>query len=430
MLNYHSIEYILARRRVNNSKGSVCRHIAGISTEMRICGVICEFNPFHAGHAYMLGKAREATDADLVLCLMSGEFTQRGEPAICDKWTRARMALVSGADVVVELPVIFAAASAERFAHGAVRILENLGVDALAFGAENPELGKLRESARIMNMESGIFSRTLAESLRSGASYAAARRTAFCCAAPALSHIMAGANNVLAVEYLRAAYDTGSRMQIATIRRIGSPHDSSWDPGSYPSAAAVRAALESAPASKHARVLDEAGVPVSFEPVQWRSALFTIAASRLRITHPSELDSLSDIENGLGRRLVRASREASSWDELIDLASSRRYPPSRIRRLLLHAVLGITTSALVDADNDHLMYAHVLGVREDAMKAYGDLCSRAQIPVSPSPRSFTDSRVLSADLAASDLYGLMMHPVRAAGADFTASFQIVSVRAQ
>lgn len=386
---------------------------------MRSAGVICEYNPFHSSHAHHLQRTREETGADLIVCVMSGEFTQRGEPAICDKWTRARMALAGGADVVVELPFAFAVRSAEHFARGAVLLLDALNVDFLSFGAEATDLDRLRQIARVLSDEPADFRLALQQGLDKGLSYAHARREAAAAVAPWAGPLLNGPNNLLAIEYLRSINAAHSEMRPHAIARTGSGHDKPWQKGQHPSSSAVRSALLHSPLDAEA-ICRDAGVPETIEPAAWETPLFTLIAGKLRNMGPAALSDLPDMEHGLEWRIMRAAREATSIQELLNGIKTRRYPAARIRRLLLYALFDLTRERLrAMEENDMPLYAHVLAVRRERLREFGELCRNSSTRVAPSPKGLPHSEALSLDLRASDTYGLLMNPVRAAGADYT-----------
>lgn len=399
---------------------------------MRIAGIICEYNPLHFGHAYHLRETRTRTGADLIVCLMSGEFTQRGEPAICNKWTRARMAIHAGADVVLELPFLYAVRSAEHFAAGAVRILHSIGADVLSFGAECSDVQRLQYAAQLLEDESADFSAHLRSLLAQGQSYAAARRAAAGRAhGEWLEQLLSQPNNVLAIEYLRAIERFCCHLEPLAVERLGSGHDSVWANGAYPNSHAVREAIMQSPAADWASIFRAAGVPCGFEPTAWQHPLFTLLSAHLRRTDPGSLDLLPDMEHGLAYRLIGAGRHAVRFDELVQLSATRRYPPARIRRLLLYALLSVTRKLAMQADSGELpLYGHVLAVRKDALDRFGVMCKESSIPVAASPNRLPPGPLLRLDEDAADIYGLLCTPVRQAAADFTNALPVVAVPSQ
>lgn len=393
---------------------------------MQATGIICEYNPFHSGHARLLRLATEKTSADLVVCVMSGEFTQRGEPAICSKWKRTRMALLGGADVVVELPVIFAAASAERFAKGAVRLLSAMGVHRICFGAESADEAALLEAAALLNEESPKFRAILHDALDRGASYAAARRSAAEMLCPGMGKLLRGPNNLLGIEYIRAALADRLPVQFVPVRRDGSGHDGSWEPGQHPSASALRHALMSASPEECEEICRRGGIPCTVRPVLWKEPLYTLLAGKFRTADAAAFEDTADSEPGLSERLIECARGSTDFDEMIAMAASKRYPAARVRRVYLNGLLGIQKSLLKRAAKGDIgLYAHVLGVRRNALEAFAELCRASQIPVASSPKKLPANDLLKLDLAASDLYGLLMRPVRKAGTDYTARLLVL-----
>ncbi len=200
---------------------------------MKVCGVIAEYNPFHNGHAYHIEESKKKTGADAVVCVMSGNFVQRGVPALFDKWTRAEMALKNGVDLVVELPTYYATASAEFFAQGGIGLLDSMGVvDVLSFGAKTEDLDTLKRIANILYLEPEEYKDLLKAELKKGFSYPAARSTALKVFTKKefdskyITEILLDANNILAVEYLKALMYNNSLIQPQIILRKGEDYNS------------------------------------------------------------------------------------------------------------------------------------------------------------------------------------------------------------
>ena len=222
---------------------------------MKIAAIIAEYNPFHNGHRYLAQTVRERTGADFVVSVMSGCFVQRGAPALLDKYTRTRLALESGIDLVIELPVVYALGQADQFASGAVRVLDALGCDFLGFGCEDDDLGRLREAAALFDEEPDDYWDILSGALKEGVSYPAAREKAACASLrqrnpeifpsdEAVQTLLRGSNNILAISYLAAMHHIKSAMEPVPVLRIGSghretllpetPNPSSDDPSAVP----------------------------------------------------------------------------------------------------------------------------------------------------------------------------------------------------
>lgn len=301
---------------------------------MAVVGVVAEYNPFHRGHALHLERTRElaGADATLVVC-MSGNWVQRGDCAVADKWKRARWACENGADLVVEMPTVFALSSAETFAQSAVALLSAAGADVLSFGCEDPDPGKLQALADAL--DDPAFGVALRPFLAAGLAYPAAREKALAVLLGQEAAVLVrGPNNNLAVEYLRSLRPLG--LGVIPIKRQG-VHDGPLDQ-EYPSASALRDLLRS-------RELDraEAYLAQPWTGPMYDSARLELAIlCKLRQMTAEELAALPDGGDGLGQRLWKAGQEARDLDQLYDLAKTRRHTLSRIRRLTLWAGLGLT----------------------------------------------------------------------------------------
>lgn len=308
---------------------------------MKIVGVICEYNPFHLGHQKQFDRIREACGPEcIIVCLMSGNFVQRGMPAIFDKELRARCALQSGADLVLELPIPCALSSAEGFAAGGVKILKGF-CDMLCFGTETGTKESLLQTAAVLL--SGEFSSALKEQLSAGISFPAARQAALE-AMGADSSLLKNPNDILAVEYCKAILSQDSNLEILPIRRGGSYHAVAADKED-PSATAIRQLMESGQAWQRY-------VPESTHEVLCGAPIYTISAgeravlARLRSMTEAEFSQLPYGSEGLWRKLMHACRSASSLDEIRTAVKSKRYTMTRIDRMILCAYLGLTESDL------------------------------------------------------------------------------------
>lgn len=301
---------------------------------MQITGIICEYNPLHLGHKKQIDFLKK--QGHCVVCLMSGNYVQRGYPAIFDKMTRAEAALRCGADLVLELPIQYALSSAEGFAAGGVEILTKL-CDNICFGAETADTAALMETASLLL--SPAFSEKLRIHLDAGSSFPAARAAALAdCGMD--SDLLATPNNILAVEYCKAILTQNYELNPLVIHREGSYHDSVPD-AQNPSATALRALIErNEPWERY--VPDEA-VPL-FEKASIHSLKQAEKAIlyRLRTMTDAEFEALPYGSEGLWRKLMHGSRSCSDLDAIIAATKSKRYTRTRIDRMILCAFLGIT----------------------------------------------------------------------------------------
>lgn len=329
---------------------------------MKIVGIVAEYNPFHKGHAYQLQKVREIYGEDTaIVCVMSGDFVQRGEPAVFSKFARAEAAVRCGADLVIELPLHISIGSAERFADGAVQILGRLGVvDSLVFGSELDNRALLERTAEVLSAPA--FDETIKLHLQSGCSYPTAR-------SKALTELMDGLdvtmspNNNLGVEYIRAIRRHGFSMAPQPILRVGAMHDAVYD-GEMKSGSELRSRIFNGEDISD-YVPEEAFEIYSREnsmgkgPVSL-SDLETAILSRLRMLPFEVYAALPDASEGLENRLYNACRRGVSLEKIYDTVKSKRFTHARIRRMTMCAALGISGE---DYSKENL-YARVLALNE------------------------------------------------------------------
>lgn len=313
---------------------------------MDVIGVVCEYNPFHRGHEYHLMMSRRAADgADTpVVCVMSGDFVQRGEPAMFSKFARAEAACLCGADLVVELPLPWTLSSAEGFARGAVGLLAALGATRLSFGSETGETEPLETIAEAL-LDPGMTDEIKAELSRDASlSFASARQRALEKRLGELSEQIRFPNNILAVEYIKAIRTQQLDIRPMTVQRFGSGHDMSGDNGPK-SASELRALLaQGRDVSGH---IPERALRIYRRETESGRGPYTMAEfesallSRLRMLPPEAFGTLPDSADGMGKRLCAAVREEPTFNAILASAKSKRYALARIRRMCMCAALGV-----------------------------------------------------------------------------------------
>lgn len=303
-----------------------------------VTGIICEFNPFHSGHKYLIDTVRENTDS--VVCVMSGNFVQRGEFAVYDKFTRAKSALAGGADLVIELPCVYSLMSANGFAKYAVSILESTGiVDEIAFGAECDDIEQLKLTAdKIKKSEAEIKIK-----MKEGLSYPRARKEII------KSNILDKPNNILAVEYINSA-----AIPCRAVKRIGKGHDT--DDKTY-SASEIRKNL-------------------SLDEISSMSNCEIAILAKLRTMTAADFVQIEDVTEGLENRIIDAVRVSASLDEIYTKIKTKRYTHSRIRRIILRAYLGITKQYTFDVP-----YIRILGFNDRGRELLSEMKKEAVLPV-------------------------------------------------
>ncbi len=377
---------------------------------MKLMAVICEYNPFHNGHAYQLNEQKKALSCDGVICLMSGSFVQRGEPAICDKWARAEMALTCGCDLVLELPVVYSLQSAEGFARGAVSLLKKIGAEGyLAFGSECGDVTKLQKLASYA--ETDEYQTSLKNALLKGLSYPAACSLALASNPDLAVDLNQKPNDILGVEYVKAINETKVQLTPAVLRRIGD-YNSQEPVDNILSATGIRQKMMVGedvhtymPPKAHAvlqREIKEGKAPVTAD------ALTKLLQYSLLRADKAELCDICGISEGLENRVIDAAATLHSFNEIAQAAKTKRYPQTRLQRAMINILLGLTKkdAALSPA------YARVLGMNENGSAILKELREKTTIPViiKTADASFNNEnaeRMFALDCAATDLYSLL-----------------------
>lgn len=322
---------------------------------MEICAIICEFNPFHNGHKYLIEQAKKITRCDAVVCVMSGSFTQRGEICRTDKFLRARHAVLNGADAVLELPAPFAVAPAEIFARGAVKIVSAIpGVKYLAFGCESCEDGgDLESAAKILSSENEVFKRVLSEKLDGGESYIRSLSAAFA-ACGGREDLLSSPNNILGVEYAKAVLQSGANIKLAPVKRVGAGYNDTAL-SSFSSASGIRANADN-PEIKQS--MPECSY-TDFTASRDNTARFEqMAVDCLFTCDKDNLKRVYGCTEGLENRL-KSLAFGNSFNDIVEIAASKRYSKSRIRRILCGNLLGLYS------DNAENLSANILAVKKD-----------------------------------------------------------------
>ena len=354
---------------------------------MKIVGLITEYNPFHAGHLYHMQQARELTGADYCVVLMSGSFVQRGEPAIFDKYRRTKAALLAGADLVLEMPVAFSTASAHEFAAYGVALLSAIGVDAVVFGSECGQIEILKQAAYALNHESAEFQERLRKGLKAGLTYPQARAKALEME-DTWASVLTSPNNILGIEYLRAAEDLHSPMEFYTISRKGSGyHEDTLADANFPSASAIRGIIRNS-LSKDKDLLDilASHLPAVTHPaytgavpvfVDDFSELLNAAVLQLQATF-----SIADLSPELAARLAKPPYFPLSFEERIQALKTRQLTYTRVSRALLHLVLGMREEDISRwKDEGYALYARILGFRRQSSPLLSCLHKKSSIPL-------------------------------------------------
>ena len=381
---------------------------------MKIIGIVSEYNPFHNGHLHQIKTSLDALSADAVVAVMSGNFVQRGFPAIFDKWSRAEMAVRNGVNLVIELPTHYATSSAEGFAHGAVQLLNATGVVThLSFGSESESLDELDAIANILISPSETFQKALDENLSKGVSFPVARAKALAQAYPDLNeHLNLNQSNViLVVEYLKALKRLNSNIQPFLVKRVGSGYHDTHLETSFASATAIRKAY-----------FDHGNVD-SLKPFLPDETFLTLkkevrSATRiedfekiifylLRQMDLSSLSQIREVSEGLENKLKQGSLKYSDYHALVNHIKSKRYTMTRINRILVNVLLGINQET---PDFNSHGYFRILGFDAVGQKVIRQIKRQSELPVITNINKHTDllnsNPLLQLDIKATNLYDL------------------------
>lgn len=392
---------------------------------MNVVGIIAEYNPFHNGHQWHLNKAKALSESNYAITVMSGNFVQRGEPAIFDKWLRAEMAVRGGVDLVIELPVVFSVRSAQDFAAGGIRLLHALGlVSHVCFGAELADIHKLKTISK--SLDNPAIISEMKKNLQNGGTYATALTQAIrnYSQDDTSSAILRGPNNILAIEYLRAINQFAPTLIPLALPRQYAQHNDSEIVAAFASASAIRTEILEHCSMTHklasslpitsSKIIDVAlqsgRGPVTFQ------AFSKIVLSLLRMASPQTLQQIPYIAEGLENKLLRHALEATSIEELFTLLKSKRYPFTRLQRIIVHALLQTKKTDIISLDDTGPLYARILAFNQNGRQLLKKLTATAQLPIitkladhyrNPQQEVKTAfESMLATDIKAGDIYAL------------------------
>lgn len=377
---------------------------------MKICAVIAEYNPFHLGHLKQIDYVKTVLKAERVVVIMSGNFTQRGEVALLNKFERARHAVISGADAVIELPTVFATANAETFATGAINILHSLGViDGICFGVESGEKYEYLELASALLNESKEFKKALKEHLDKGVSLAKAKFLAVkdVYGDKFNEQLINSPNNVLGLEYTKAILKNKSDIEIFPMLRDGDHNDITLKKGET-SATSIRNAIKTGKIKK----VKPCVPPFVYKDLtDYPFAFDKLCMAKLITTSVQDLKKIADCTEGLENRIKALSKDNRTIDALIDKVTTKRYPATRIRRILTANLLGIEEKFVKECLSETL-YAKVLAVDSNKMDIVSTLAKSSKVPVLTRKSDLqaldkTAKACWEKDVLANDLYNLI-----------------------
>ena len=383
---------------------------------MNITGIITEYNPFHNGHLYHLTEAKKNTNCDAVICIMSGNFVQRGGPAIVDKWQRTEMALNNGVDLVIELPTYYAVSSAEFFAKGAVSILNNLGVvNNLFFGSECGDVNKLTTIAKTLVDEDSKLKYLIKENLAKGETFAKAREKALISYLnnEDLNEILTSSNNILGIEYIKSILRMNSNIKPFTLKREGSNYNDKILSNSFSSATSIREMLKQKASIES---LKDSIPKESYEvlnnlydnsyPFVFDEDMFKFIKYKLQ-TNCINFNNLYEIIEGLENKLLKEISSSNSYEEFILNIKSKRYTYSKISRILTHIYIGLDSDSFLNIDDTNNLYARVLGFNKKGREILSLIKRNSSIPLITKIPRFSDNPLLKLDIQATVAYSIL-----------------------
>lgn len=399
-----------------------------------ILGIVSEYNPFHNGHLMHLQKSKELTHTDFTIAVMSGNFVQRGDTSIVDKWTKAEMALKSGVDLVIELPTLYAISSAENFADGAIKILNSLGiVDYVSFGSEIGEITPLDDVVSVLYKEPKEFSSLITRQLRSGLSYPKARELAiqmYFGSSQKYIDVLENPNNILGIEYLKSLKRLKSPITPITLKRKYSDYNSNDIKSGIASATAIRTMLQKGKNIHYVvpyetyELLEEKkkyGQIIPSLSIFSKEIIYTLRKMTL-----SEIATLPDVSEGLENKIKAAANTSNNLEELILKIKSKRYTQSRIQRILLYALLNISEKDIA-MSKKQMPYIRVLGFNKNGKKIISAIANQnPKLQIIVSVKKFMENNtdkhlhtMISKDIFASNVYTLGYEYNSIANLDYT-----------
>lgn len=389
----------------------------------KVLGIIAEYNPFHNGHLYHLNKSKEITGSNYTIAVISGNFTQRGSTSLIDKWSKTEMAISNGIDLVIELPVLYSISSAENFAEGAIKILDSLKiVDYVSFGAEVQNVNILDKFADVLYKEPKEYKNILAHELSKGLSYPKARENALMLYLNDIrrfASVLSSPNNILGIEYLKALKKLNSPIEPISIQRFGNQYNDTDITGNIASATAIRNIVKNNGFDILRKVLPASSYSILVNNIKVGHIVSDLSTFEKEIIYNlrkmsiEEIANLPDVSEGLEFAIKNAANSCNSIVEFLNIIKSKRYTSTRIQRILLYSLLGITKKDM-SISKKVTPYIRVLGFNERGKYLLSEI-SRAnpKLEIITSVKKFIDSstnknlkNMLNKDIWATNVYTL------------------------
>ena len=408
----------------------------------RVLGIIAEYNPFHNGHLYHIAKSKQETGAEYVIAVISGNFVQRGNTSIINKWKKARMALLNGVDLVIEIPTIYSISSAENFAEGAIKIFNSLSiVDTISFGMESDEISTLNNIANVLYNEPKEYTTILSHELKKGNSYPKARENALLMYLNDIkryANVMIGSNNILGIEYIKAMRRTKSTITPIGIKREKVLYNDKYIVDEFASATAIRKMLMTKQLNDISKVMPRNSYLILGEEL--KNGHYVVDLSRfekeiiytLRKMSTADIAKLPDVSEGLENSIKNAADSCNTLEELINIVKTKRFTQTRIQRILLYALLGIDKKQM-EISKRITPYARVLGFNNKGKELISEMMNiNPKLNIVTSVKKFIDAvanknlkEMLEKDILATNIYTLGYYSDSYANLDYTNKIEII-----
>ena len=402
----------------------------------KVLGIVAEYNPFHNGHLYHLEKAKKDTGSNYTVAIMSGNFTQRGSASLMDKWSKAEAAISCGVDLVIELPVLYAVSSAENFAEGAIKILDSLKVvDYVSFGAETSDIDVLDKCADVLQREPREYKTLLSHELKKGLSFPKARENALMMYLNDIrrfANVLSSPNNILGIEYLKALKKLKSNIQAYSIARFEVGYNDLSYTRNIASSTAIRNMIKNngfnalpnlMPAPSYACLIKnlKAGHIIPDVSVFEKEIIYTLRKMTI-----SEIAELPDVSEGLEFAIKNAANSCNTIIEFLNIIKSKRYTMTRLQRILVYALLGITKKDMALSKKVQ-PYIRVLGLNKKGKFLISEIAkANPKLEIITSVKRFTDENsnknlqlMLSKDIEATNIYTIGYEEDSWSNLDFT-----------
>jgi len=407
-----------------------------------VLGIISEYNPFHNGHLYHLQESKKKVKADYTVAIMSGNFTQRGETSIINKWSKTEMAILNGVDLVIELPVIYSISSAENFAQGAIKILDSLKiVNTISFGTETSDINILKEFADILCNEPQKYLTILEHELNKGLSFPKARENAllmYLNGARKYTNVLSNPNNILGIEYLKAIKKYKSNISPICIKRNKVNYNDEQINGNFASGTCIRNLVSEERYNDLKNVMPQYSYNILNNNIKnghYVPSLYTFEREiiyNLRKMSIEQIASLADVTEGLENLIKNAANSCNNIRELISIIKSKRYTETRIKRILLYSLLGITKQDMLSSQKNS-PYIRVLGFNNKGKELLSIISyNYPKMNIITSVKRFIDTNknkylqnMLDKDVFATNIYTLGYKKDALANLDFTKKIVII-----